>query len=73
MGKTSNASKDRYNSKAYDDIRVRVPKGKKDIIQNHAQNCGESINGFIARAIQETMERDKQGVLKTNEATESNE
>lgn len=59
MGKTSSAVKDRYNAKTYDEIKVRVPKGEKDLIQAHAETHGESTNGFINRAISETMERDK--------------
>ena len=59
MGKTSSAVKDRYNAKTYDEIKVRVPKGEKDLIQAHADAHGESTNGFINRAISETMERDK--------------
>lgn len=31
----------------------------RDAIQAHAQACGESVNGFIKRAIAEAMERDK--------------
>ena len=58
MGKTSSAVKDRYNAKAYDEIKVRVGKGQKDIIQSHAQACGESVNGFIGRAISEAIDRD---------------
>ena len=42
-----------------DEIRIRMPKGKKDAIQAHAETHSESVNGFINRAIQETMERDK--------------
>lgn len=42
-----------------DEIKVRVPKGKKAEIQAHAEAHGESLNGFINRAIEETMERDK--------------
>ena len=34
------------------------PKGRLDIIKAHAAACGESVNGFINRAISETMERD---------------
>ncbi|MCD8116866.1 MAG: Arc family DNA-binding protein [Oscillospiraceae bacterium] len=41
-----------------DEIRIRMPKGKKDIIKAHAEGRGESVNGFIGRAIDETMERD---------------
>lgn len=42
----------------FDEIRTRVPKGRKEIIQAHAEAQGESVNGFINRAIDETMERD---------------
>ena len=58
MGKTSSAVKDRYNAKAYDEIKIRVPKGQNDLIQAHAEAQGESTNGFINRAISETMEWD---------------
>ena len=49
----------KYNAKAYDEIKVRVSKGNKDIIKAHAEGKGESLNGFVNRAIDETMERDK--------------
>ena len=51
MGKTSSVAKDRYNSKAYDEIKIRVRKGQKEVIQSHAKNYGESLNRFIDRAI----------------------
>ena len=60
MGKTSSVVKDRYNAKAYDQIQFRVKKGRKEVIQAHAENQGESMAAFITRAIQETMERDTQ-------------
>lgn len=59
MGKTSSAVKDRYNAKTYDEIKVRVPKGRKDFIQAHAESQGESVNAFINRAINNQMKRDK--------------
>ena len=59
MGKTSSAVKDRYNAKAYDDIRLRVPKGQKERIQTFAAENGESLNGFINRVINEAMGEDK--------------
>ena len=58
MGKTSSAVKDRYNAKAYDEMKVRVAKGNKEQIQAHAEAQGESLNAFINRAINDTMERD---------------
>ena len=58
MGKTSSTVKNRYNAKAYDAIPLRVIKGQKSVVQAHAAAQGESVNGFINRAIQEAMERD---------------
>lgn len=50
----------RYIAKAYDRINLTVPKGDKEIIKLFAESCGESVNGFINRAIRETMERGKE-------------
>lgn len=58
MGRTSSAVKDRYNAKAYDEMKVRVVKGNKERIQAHAEAQGESLNAFISRAIIETIQRD---------------
>ena len=57
-GKNSYESIKRYEDKAYDKVLVRMPKGQKELIQTHAEAEGESTNGFINRAISETMERD---------------
>ena len=51
----------RYNEKAYDRINIAVPKGRKDEIKAHAEAQGESLNAFMNRAANETMERDKEG------------
>ena len=56
--KTNAQIKNDYARKAYDDVRLQVKKGKKEIIKAHAEARGESVNGFINRAISETMERD---------------
>jgi predicted HicB family RNase H-like nuclease len=50
----------KYMKENYDEIKVRVEKGKKAIIKAHTDSKGESVNGFINRAIDETMRRDKQ-------------
>ena len=59
MGKTSAESKNKYRNKAYDQINIVVPKGRKEILQTHAQERGKSLNGFINEAIDEKIERDK--------------
>ena len=57
-GNSQTKAKNKYNAKAYDRIALQVKKGRKDIIKAHAENNGESLNGFVNRAITETMERD---------------
>lgn len=51
---------EKYNAKAYDELKIRVPKGEKDKIKAHADTQGESLNGFVKRAIDETMKRDNE-------------
>lgn len=48
----------KYDAKAYDKALLRLPKGKLNIVRTHAEAHGESVNGFINRAISEAMERD---------------
>ncbi len=58
MGKASTRAQNRYIEKAYDRINLTVTKGRKDGIKAHAAALGESVNGFINRAIDETIQRD---------------
>jgi len=50
----------KYEAKAYDKTLIRLPKGRLDGIKAHAAAQGESVNGFINRAIDHEMERDGQ-------------
>ena len=47
MGKTSTASKNKYNEKAYDRIALLVNKGQREIIKAHAEAQGKSLNAYI--------------------------
>ncbi len=59
QGKASTRAKNKYNANNYDSLRIVVPKGQKDVIKAHAEKYDKgSINGFVNRAINETMERD---------------
>ena len=55
----------KYEAKAYDKTLIRLPKGRLDEIRTHIEPTGESLNGFIGRAIDETMERDGSGAADT--------
>lgn len=50
----------KYLKESVEDIRIRVPKGQKAVIKAHAEQQGESMNHFVTRAINETMERDSE-------------
>lgn len=51
----------RWDAANLDRISIALPKGQKDIIKSHAQSRGESVNGFINRAIEKQIERDNGG------------
>lgn len=58
---SSNAMKravKKYNQEKIDRVPMRVSKGKKAILQEHAAKHGESLNAFLNRAVDETMARD---------------
>ena len=55
-----NKATQKYIKNNYDSVMIRLPKGKKEAIKNHAESQGESLNGFISRAIDETMQHDKE-------------
>ena len=58
----------KYVKNNYDRIELTVkPKGKKEDIKAHAQQNRETLNSFINRAIDETIDRDNQKQAKSKE------
>ena len=53
------AYRNEWIAEKLDRINLTVPKGRKEIIRAHAAAHGESVNGFINRAINEAMERER--------------
>lgn len=50
--------KNKWLSENCERISLVVPKGKKEQIKAHAESQGESLNGFVNRAIDETIDRE---------------
>ena len=48
----------KYMKENYDVYQIRMKKGRKDEIKAHAEAQGESVNGFINRAIDNQISRD---------------
>ena len=55
----------KYTKANYDRVELTVPKGRKAELQEHAAARGESLNGFVNRAIDTVVEMDKGETDKT--------
>ena len=47
MTKTRSEINNAYAKKAYDSLRVIVPKGRKTDVEAHAKAKGQSVNGLV--------------------------
>lgn len=54
-------------------IQIRTTVDRRDFIKAHAEARGESVNGFINRAIDETMDRDKRAQVASEGMPEDSE
>lgn len=52
--------KNKWQAENRERINMVVPKGYKETIKTIAQKTGESVNGYIKKAVDERIERDSQ-------------
>lgn len=71
VSKAQQASVNKYVKANYDRVNVTMPKGKRELLKAHAEARGESVNGFINRAIDEALERDNGASAASEEAGET--
>ena len=45
----------KYLAEKVEDIRIRVPKGEKELIKSAAEQEGKSVNAYILDAVHEKM------------------
>ena len=50
-------ARDKWLSEKVETINLRVPKGKKELIQHFAAERGQSVNAFINRAVDDAMKK----------------
>lgn len=72
VSKAQQKAVNKYMAANYDRVNVTMPKGKKEVIKAHVEARGESVNAFIGRAIDETMERDNGLVSGSTPSTGGN-
>lgn len=58
ISKAQQKAVNKYVKNNYDRINVTFPKGQKEIITQAATAAGESVNGYIKKAVEERMKRD---------------
>lgn len=68
MGSNATIRKNRYNAKKYDQLKVVVPKGRKDIISAYAAEKGISLNAYVTGLIDFDMGDWKPSEPSTSEA-----
>ena len=56
MSKPTNAVKDRWNAKNYDDLRIRIPKGRKEDVEAYALKHQVTINGLVNAYLRNALE-----------------
>ena len=56
--RTNTKYKNKYNKEKYDRLNIQVPKGKRDIINEHWKKKGyKSLNEYVNRLINKDMEQ----------------
>ena len=58
ISKAQQKAVNKYVKNNYDRINVTFPKGQKEIITQAATAAGESVNGYIKKAVEERLKRD---------------
>lgn len=58
MAKTKSEIKNSYAKRHYDDIRLQVPKGQKEIIKEYASRNGYTIGGLIKKIINDELSKE---------------
>lgn len=58
VSKAQQRAVNKYVKNNYDRINVTFIKGQKELIQAAATAAGETVNGYIKKAVEQRMERD---------------
>ena len=62
---SSTKAKNKYYSRNYDSVHVFVPKGQKSDLLAVAEASGDSLNGYINKAIKERITKNENTIIKT--------
>lgn len=60
MSEARKKANEKYNAKAYDQIKILVKKGERETIKAYAESKGLSLNGYINNLIKADMKTEDQ-------------
>ena len=63
----------KYNAKAYDQIKIVVPKGNREIFKEAAAAAGESLNAYVIGAVVNRMKAEGRSELLVKSTSETEE
>lgn len=69
-GKTSTASKRKWNNENYEYTQLVTQKGEKELIKQAARQAGQSVNAYILQAVKHRMEQEQATVEKADPGVE---
>ena len=64
ISKAQQKAVQKYVKNNYDRVVVTFPKGRRDTLKKYAAAHNESMNAFIVRAVNETIERDNSSITE---------
>lgn len=70
VSKAQQKAVNKYVKNNYDRINVTFPKGRKEFITQLATAAGESVNGYIKKAVEERIQRENPDISLSSQATE---
>lgn len=62
----------KYHKEKTDELKLRLPKGRKTELQTYAASKGESLNKFVVTAIDERITRDTASTIQKEEPAKPN-
>lgn len=69
ISKAQQKAVNKYVKNNYDRINVTFPKGQKELLKEHAEKLGESVNAFIVRSVNERMEHGTESLAEAPAAS----
>lgn len=62
----------KYSKENYDTLLIRIPKGRKAVIQACADKAGQSLNAYVTEAVEGRIKRENGQIIPDGEKSHDN-